>query len=163
MRLALNLLIATAVLLPIAAAYGQVALPSETPGVDRPPASFAAGERPSSPSALNPLAAVSLPSLVNTRERPIFTPTRRAPKLPNMPPQKLIAEPSRPELALLGVITEGSGGLAIFRDEKTQLVVRLQIGQTYAGWTLQKLDHREAAFERDNKISVLTIPSAPAK
>ena len=155
MRLALNLLITTAVLLPIAAAYGQVA------SVDQRPASFAAG--PSSPSALNPLAAVSLSSLVNTRERPIFTPTRRAPKLPNVLPPKLIAEPSRPELALLGVITEGTGGLAICRDEKTQLVVRLQIGQTYAGWTLQKLDHREAAFERDNKTSVLTIPSAPAK
>ena len=163
MRLALHLLIAAAGLLTVASANGQVALSSATPSVDQRPDLSAAAERSSSPSTLNPLAAVSMSALTNMRDRPIFTPTRRPPQLPSVPTPKLTAEPSRPELVLLGVITEGTGGLAIFRDEKTQLVLRLQIGQTYAGWTLRKLDHREARFERNDRIAVLTIPSAPAK
>ena len=163
MRLALHLLIVAAGLLTVSAANGQVALSSATPGVDQRPNLTAAAEPSSSPSALNPLAAVSLSALTNMRDRPIFTPTRRPPKLPSVPAPTLMAEPSHPELVLLGVITEGTGGLAIFRDEKTHLVVRLQIGQTYAGWTLRKLDHREAGFQRNDRISVLTIPSAPAK
>ena len=163
MRLALHLLIVAAGLLTVASANGQVALSSATQSVDQRPDLSTAVERSSNPSALNPLAALSLSALTNMRDRPIFTPTRRPAKLPSVTAPTLMAEPSHPELVLLGVITEGAGGLAIFRDEKTQLVVRLQIGQTYAGWTLRKLDHREATFERNDRLAVLTIPSAPAK
>src|SRR5262245_42616607 len=69
----------------------------------------------------NPLWAIPLKNLSATRERPIFSASRRppppavkvAPYVPPSPPAKP-AEPDTPRLSLLGTISSGEEGIGIF-------------------------------------------------
>src|ERR1700674_1101012 len=71
----------------------------------------------------NPLWAVALELLSVTRERPLFSPSRRppqppvvvAPQIPPANPPKP-AEPDYPLLVLMGTIVGESGGIGIFLD-----------------------------------------------
>lgn len=124
-----------------------------------PPGAF---ERP------NPLWAVPVAALTATRERPIFSPSRRPPvplvspapqaQLPMRPP-----ELGRPLLALLGTVAEGAQGIAIFRDERSKDILRLQVGEVHSGWTLGQVKPREVTMQRGKSIAILSIPSPVAK
>src|SRR5205085_12702922 len=91
-------------------------------------------ERPRELSG-NPLWAIPLSTLSATRERPLFTPSRRppAPAIAGPPPVEPVAapaapppEPDRPQLTLVGAVAGDSGGIAIFIDQATNDVVRLR-------------------------------------
>lgn len=119
---------------------------------------------PAAPSA-NPLWAIPLKLLVNTRERPIFSQSRRPPPVvvvappvapPPPPPPPRVVE--KPRLALMGTIVNGSDGYAIFMDQTTKTAVRVRLGASYQGWALKMLRPGEASLEREGETVEISFP-----
>ncbi|MGO9849661.1 MAG: hypothetical protein ACLPKT_24540 [Methylocella sp.] len=114
----------------------------------------------------NPLWAIPIASLTNTRERPIFSPSRRPPPLASPMPEAQQSvrgnEPDRPLLTLVGTVAGAAEGIAIFQDEKSKDIVRLRTGESHSGWTLTTVKAREAKLLHDRHTEILTIPSPPA-
>lgn len=121
-----------------------------------------APERALSP---NPLWAIPLAHLSATRERPIFSPSRRP------PPAAVAAEPAivkapavrkkgpeTPPLALVGTIASDEEGFGIFLDQSTKAAIRLKIGDDYQGWKLRSVQGRETALEKDQQLVTLVLP-----
>jgi hypothetical protein len=114
----------------------------------------------------NPLWAIPLKQLTNTRERPIFSPTRRPPPAvvvdrPYVAPvaPRAQAKPvERPTLTLLGTIAGEGDGLALFMETTTQAVVRLRTGEAHQGWVLRSVHGRAAMLEKDNRTETVTLP-----
>jgi len=140
------------------------------PELGRPPASPELA-RPADPVARarapigNPLWAVPLRSLSVTRERPIFSPSRRppppavvAPVTVARPPPPPPAEPDHPLLTLVGTVIGDGGGIGVFLDQATKTVIRLKTGQDHDGWTLRKVRGREAIFAKDRRTASLELP-----
>ena len=124
-------------------------------------------EKPMEPTG-NPLWAVPLSSLTATRERPLFTPSRRAPApavagppvaVAAPPPSPPPAEPERPSLILVGAIAGETEGFAVFLDQATNNIVRLKTGQDHDGWVLRSVKGREATLEKDKRSATLALPA----
>jgi len=119
------------------------------------------------PLAGNPLWVIPLESLSATRERPIFSPSRRPPPPPVLaaasaapakPPPPKPAEPDHPLLSPVGTIVGGGENIAVFLDQATKDVVRLKIGEGHDGWILRSVRGREASFEKDHQTATLALP-----
>jgi hypothetical protein len=126
-----------------------------------------APEKPMDPTG-NPLWAVPLSSLTATRERPLFTPSRRAPAPAVAGPVAVVApppsappppEPERPALILVGAIAGETEGYAVFLDQATNNIVRLKTGQDHEGWVLLSVKGREATLEKDKRSATLALPA----
>jgi hypothetical protein len=115
------------------------------------------------PSA-NPLWGISLTQLSGTRDRPIFSPSRRPPPaavaaepaVVRPPPRKKEIEP--PQLALVGTIASGDEGFGIFIDQSTKAALRLKVGGDFQGWKLLTIRGREVTMGKDERSAVLTLP-----
>jgi hypothetical protein len=115
------------------------------------------------PSA-NPLWGMPLNQLSGTRDRPIFSPSRRPPPAAaaaeaapiKPPPRKREIEP--PQLSLVGTIAGGDEGFGIFIDQATKMALRLKVGEDYQGWKLRAIQGREVTMEKDERAAVLTLP-----
>jgi general secretion pathway protein N len=128
------------------------------------PANPVARERP--PTG-NPLWAVPLRTLSVTRERPIFSPSRRPPPPaviaapyipPAAPPPPKPAEPDHPLLTLVGTVVGETEGIGVFFDQSAKSVIRLRTGQDHTGWILRSVQGREAMFEKDRQTATLALP-----
>jgi len=115
------------------------------------------------PSA-NPLWAIPLAILSNTRERPIFSPSRRPPPpaAASVPVSKApLTQPARverPQLSLVGTIISDDRSFGIFVDQSTNAAPRLKIGDDYQGWKLRSVQGRNATLERDQQTAILSLP-----
>ena len=119
--------------------------------------------RPERTPSANPLWEIPLASLSNTRERPIFSPSRRPP-----PPAVAATPPAReppprprverPELALVGTIGGDDESFGIFVDQNTKAALRLRIGEDYQGWKLRSVQGRQVILERDKQTAILSLP-----
>jgi hypothetical protein len=115
------------------------------------------------PSA-NPLWGIPLAQLSGTRERPIFSPSRRPPPVAAVaetasvkpPPRKKEIEP--PQLSLVGTIASIDEGFGIFIDQSTKAAIRLKVGEDHQGWKLRQIRGREVTMEKDERSAVLTLP-----
>lgn len=115
------------------------------------------------PSA-NPLWGIPLAELSGTRERPIFSASRRPPPVaavaetaPVKPtPRKKEIEP--PQLSLVGTIASIDEGFGIFIDQSSKAAVRLKVGDDHQGWKLRQIRGREVTMEKDDRSAVLTLP-----
>ena len=113
----------------------------------------------------NPLWAIPIAQLPITRDRPIFSPSRRPPP-PAVAPAavpKVVAvpkprEPERPQLTLVGTIAGDEEGFGIFLDQSTQAIFRLKVGEDHQGWTLRSVQGREATLEKDQRVVPLALP-----
>jgi hypothetical protein len=112
----------------------------------------------------NPLWAIPLTRLSGTRDRPIFSPSRRPPPPvmtsepapPPPPPRKKEVEP--PPLALVGTIASDQEGFGIFLDQSTKEALRLKIGEDFQGWKLLAIKGGQVTMEKDQQAAVLTLP-----
>jgi hypothetical protein len=127
----------------------------------------ARGSVPDAERAGNPLWAIPLNQLSSTRERPIFSQSRRPPPpvvvnrpfvAPPPPPPPPPKPPERPSLALLGTIAGEGEGLALFMETTSQMVVRLRTGEAHEGWVLKSVHGREAKLEKDDRTETVTLP-----
>ena len=112
----------------------------------------------------NPLWAISLDQLSSTRQRPLFSPTRRprpavvvvpvaaAPILAPLPPE-------RPQLSLVGTVIGEQEGIGVFIEKTTQKMFRLKIGEAREGWVLRSIQSRTVSLEKAGRSAVLEMPS----
>jgi hypothetical protein len=128
----------------------------EKPGLGQPPLDG------------NPLSRIPLSSLSATRERPLFSASRRPPA--PAPPAAIAkssppAEPERPPLTLQGTAIGKPRDIALVLDEATKGSVRLHVGEAAEGWRLRSVDRRTVTFEKDSRTVVISLPppgEAPA-
>ena len=113
----------------------------------------------------NPLWAVPLAQLSGTRDRPVFSRSRRPPPpvavaaepvVVKPPPRKKEIEP--PQITLVGTIASDDNGFGIFIDQSTKAALRLKAGEDYQGWKLKMIRGREVTMEKDQQGAVLTLP-----
>lgn len=140
-------------------------MPKAAPVPELPPSSpDSTGANES--EAGNPLWGIPLRSLQETRERPLFSPSRRPP-LPAIaaapPPQPAkvaaVRQPDAPELNLLGVVIGSSEGYAVFLNNATHAVIRLKTGEDEDGWILRSVAAREAVLEKNHRTATVRLPS----
>jgi general secretion pathway protein N len=124
---------------------------------------------PSAPERVlsaNPLWGIPLTQLSGTRDRPIFSPSRRPPPAvvvavsapaPAPPPRKRQVQP--PPLSLVGTIASDEESFGIFLDQSTKQALRLKVGEDYQGWKLRAVHGREATMEKDQQVAVLNLPA----
>jgi hypothetical protein len=108
----------------------------------------------------NSVWAIPLAQLTITRERPIFSPSRRPPPLPA--PLAVVnsvepAEPERPPFALVGTVAGEDGGIAVFVERATETVVSLRVNESHQGWILRSVQGREVTVQKDRESSVLAL------
>jgi general secretion pathway protein N len=115
----------------------------------------------------NPLWDIPLASLTSTRERPIFSRSRRPSHLIAVPlpaqASPVAVKESKPPLTLVGAISAGKDGIGIFVDSKTQAVFRLKTGESHSGWILLTVTGREAKLHKQDQTATLVIPISTAK
>jgi hypothetical protein len=135
--------------------------PNVRPAPEAPTAESGGGELPA-----NPLWAVPLKQLSNTRERPIFSPSRRPPAsavvgppaaAPVRAPPKP-AGPQSPEFSLVGTVIGEKESIAVFVEDSTKNAVRLRTGEAHKGWMLRSVQGREATLEKDHESVNLSLP-----
>ena len=152
---------------PVSAASAEVEAPPPqieflAPGQPPARAARADGERG------NPLWAVPIESLSATRDRPLFTPSRRPPDQPVAlaPPPPPSAPPvaaaPRPQLALMGTVVSTAGSIGIFTDQASGQIVRLKVGDAHGGWTLRSVGPRDVVLHGGADTVTLALP-VPSK
>ena len=128
------------------------------------------GAAPISEATGNPLWAISIDSLAATRDRPIFSASRRPPT----PPVVFVAAappatppvpaplPDRPALILLGTIVGDALRVGIFHEEASTKTLRLAVGESREGWVLRSVSAGDASFEANDRIATLMLrPASP--
>jgi hypothetical protein len=117
------------------------------------------------PLGANPLPRIPMNSLSVTRERPLFSVSRRPPAPPPAPtpPAHIEAPPPTesggPPFTLSGTAIGGSRDVAVMNDETTKSFVRLHVGEAAAGWNLRAIDRRTVTLEKDGRIVVVSLPA----
>ncbi|WP_035659348.1 general secretion pathway protein GspN [Bradyrhizobium sp. STM 3809] len=137
------------------------------------PAREDSGSQPASRAAvaesaarsINPLWAIPLDTLAATRDRPIFSPSRRPPpaiaapviatREPPPPPPR---EPERPTLQLVGTVVSDDESFGIFLDPSSQASLRLRLGAEHEGWLLQSVKSRQVTLRKDGETVTLPMP-----
>jgi hypothetical protein len=113
----------------------------------------------SSAAPASPLAGEPLDRLSATRERPLFSPTRRPPPPP--PPVVINAEPPPPPppptVALFGVVMDGDEARAIIRTGPAAGVIRVRVGDDIGGWKVAQIDGRRLVLVLDDRTATFTM------
>ena len=111
------------------------------------------------------LPDISISSLNETRERPIFSPSRRPPAIsvPKALSPEVPAGTNGPAANLVGAIAGKDVGIAIMLDPTSNTVFRLRVGESHAGWTLILVKKREVTFQKGSDMATLSIESAANK
>jgi hypothetical protein len=126
------------------------------------------------PRSSNPLWAIPLSALTATRERPLFSASRRPPvvavPIVAPPPQKQEAlappPPERPLLTLVGTIVSRKASLAMLQGSNPDAISRLRVGQENDGWRVQGISLRSIVVEKGAQAVELDLPrsnGAPAE
>jgi general secretion pathway protein N len=140
--------------------------PGATPGLTPPATSTAATSTGERVPHANPLWTIPLTSLTATRERPLFSPSRRPPPPvvvakapPPPPPPPKPAEPEKPPLVLVGtVLAETGEGIGLFMSLADLKPLRLKVGEDNKGWVLRKVRPRQVVLEKGQQIAALELP-----
>ncbi|MCA1414410.1 MULTISPECIES: hypothetical protein [Bradyrhizobium] len=137
-------------------------------GVDKPEPSSLTINSVSAPkepaSSANPLWGISLTRLSATRDRPIFSPSRRAlvpvptPVAAVPVPPLSSKRPEKPALALVGTVVGGFESFGIFIDQSSKLSLRIRVGEQHDGWVLREVRAREVMLENPSKKAIMSMP-----
>jgi general secretion pathway protein N len=106
------------------------------------------------------LAAQTLERLSVTRERPLFSPTRRPPPPPPLPVvsrPELPAPPSPPTVHLFGIVVDAEGAHAIVRNGTSGPMVRVRIGDEVGGWKVSQIEGRKLVLSLDDRFATFTL------
>jgi hypothetical protein len=168
-RHANRVLTGTAALVAIGAALSVP--PARADSVDQspnPPATDARRAAPKAPPVMptgNPLWTIPLSQLAVTRDRPIFSPSRRPPApvvaapiyVPPPAPRIAKAEPERPPLTLVGTIAGEKDAIAVFVLQGTGTTIRLHPNESHEGWVLLSVQGREATLQKAGASAVMAL------
>jgi hypothetical protein len=171
-RSALPRLVGAVVVAAAPLAATAIAQVLDTPGISvradlGPAPRIQSGDLERAPPSGNPLWAIPLDALSDTRDRPIFAPSRRppppplveAPYIPPPPPPVETKPPPEPlMLSLVGTIVGDSHGVALFTENGSQEVIRLRTGESHQGWILRSVQGRNAMLEKGERQETVTLP-----
>jgi general secretion pathway protein N len=107
----------------------------------------------------NPLEAQPLDRLSATRERPLFSPTRRPTPPPPPPPPEaapVAVVPQPPNVQLFGIVVDDEGARAIVRSG-SEKVDRVQIGDDIGGWKVSQIEGRRLVLSLDGRLATFTL------
>ena len=115
----------------------------------------------------NPLWGIPVKQLSNTRERPIFSMSRRPPPpvavgpapVAVAPPPPKPREPEQPKLVLLGTIVNSKDSYAIFMDQVTKTPVRVKIDESYQDWKLRSIKGGTVTLAKGQDSAILVFPN----
>ncbi len=136
-----------------------------------PAMAFAAGDtlRREGPSSLNPAARQSLLELSVTLERPLFAPSRARPEPPapvpyvETPPPP---PPAPPSVALVGVLRSADATRAVLRENATEKITHVRVGDTVGGWTVTAITARHLILSLEDRTKSIALfegqPPKPA-
>jgi general secretion pathway protein N len=116
---------------------------------------LAADQAPGNSTPANPLAAHPLEDFSETRDRPLFSPSRQppAPKLASVPQAAPPAPP--PNVVLLGVITDADGARVMVRGgDKT---IRVRLGEDIEGWKVTQIESRRVVLSHDDRTASFVL------
>jgi hypothetical protein len=167
------------------AAYNEMTVaaatqPAEPPATTReipprqiPPRQLAVrtADASETPPSGNPLWGMALKQLSMTRDRPLFSPSRRPPPPPAPAYVAPVAvrtpvkptEPEKPAVSLLGTIIGSATDdrIGVFLETGTQNIVRLRVGEDHQGWVLRLIKAREVTLVKDRDQAVVLELPAP--
>jgi general secretion pathway protein N len=126
------------------------------PALAADPAPHTESPRDSAPP-VSPLAALPLERMSNTRDRPLFSPTRRPPP---PPPVVAVAPPPPlppPDVALLGVVMDGEDARAVVRTGPAAKILRVGIGDDIGGWKVGQIEARQLVLLLDGRTATFTM------
>lgn len=120
----------------------------------------------------NPLWSLPLDKLSVTRDRPLFSASRRPPPPvvasaapPPAPVDTKPAAPEPPPFKLLGTIVGVEARIALLKDRATSLVLRIHEGDAQSGWRALKVAARSIVLGKGTDTVTLQLPKpgeAPA-
>ena len=141
--------------------------PRAMPPVARPPARQAgpvagqpsrpvrAAQRPVAPRVLAPGEANGVPPLEDlaaTRDRPLFSSTRRPPPAPEEPEEAPpITEAKSLNFELVGIVRSADAAYAIVRNTESKQETRVPRGQRFSGWTIEEIGERSVVLSGEAK------------
>jgi len=137
------------------AGFGDVAVAQFPPGN----ASNAGNAKPAGP--VNPLAQHSLDSLSSTRNKPLFSPTRKPPEKPLAAPAVVnrsgpAEEVPPPQLSLFGIVSDPDGVRALIKLPTNQ-TLRVRVGDEISGWTVSQIEPRRLVLTLDKRTAVFVL------
>ena len=147
---------------------GASAPPTEGTGADAAGGLSEAPRAPdpgAKPRAGNPLWTVPLSALSGTRDRPLFSASRRPPivavPIAAPPPkQEVLAPPppERPLLTLIGTIVSPKASVAMLQGSDAEAVSQLRVGQENDGWQVRGISLRSIVVEKGAQSVELNLP-----
>jgi type II secretory pathway component PulC len=108
----------------------------------------------------NPLAVHTLDRLSVTRERPVFSPSRRPPPPPPQPIVQLPSPPpppAPPSLTLFGIVLEAGEARAVVRIAPRGEIVRVRIGEEINGWKVTQIERRQLVLSLEGRSVTFTL------
>jgi general secretion pathway protein N len=142
--------------------------PDTAPAADRPDASPTPIPEPVAAPG-NPLWGIPLRALSATRERPLFSPSRRPPApviaaapAPAAPTTAIAAKPTAPDgppLILVGTVVSAQKRVAILFNRATRQVTQVREGEEESGWRVRLVSPRSAVVEKDARSVTLDLPN----
>ena len=118
----------------------------------------------------NPLWTVPLSALSATRDRPLFSVSRRPPivaaPIVAPPPQKEALAPPPPEqplLTLVGTIVGPEASVAMIQGSNGEAISRLRVGQGNDGWRVGGIGFRSIVVEKGAQSVKLDLPRPNGK
>jgi hypothetical protein len=114
----------------------------------------------------NPIAALPLDIFSATRDRPLFSPSRRPPPAPMSDdlassepvPPALPAPP--PDIVLVGIVTQAHGSFSVVRTG-TQAgkgdSITIRVGDQIKGWTVTQIEPSRLFLSRDDRLAAFPL------
>jgi hypothetical protein len=106
----------------------------------------------------NPLWALTLDQLPATRDRPLFSPSRRPTPRPEAPRVEVAASipvappPSRPpSVVLMGIVTDADGTWALVRASGSDKITQARLGDEISGWRVSQIEARRLVLASDDR------------
>ncbi len=155
---------------PRSSAISLAAIETESAAhdVDGEASTDAGHPAPEPSTAGNPLWAIPISKLSATRDRPLFSASRRprtptvaaAPApTPTVPPPA----PETPPLTLVGTIIGENSRIAIFFNEALKTATGVKEGDSNSGWILRSVDPRSVILDGSGRTVTLDLPEPAAQ
>jgi hypothetical protein len=108
-----------------------------------------------SAAVVSPLAARALDALPATRDRPLFSPSRRPPAPPPVVAMPQAPPRPAPSVTLFGVIMDAGEARAIV--QAAGQVRRVRIGDDIEGWKVTQIEQRRLMLSLDGREASFTM------
>jgi hypothetical protein len=115
-------------------------------------------------SSGNPIAEVRFDRLSETRDRPVFSPSRRPPPPPALPavaarveraPQAVPVSP--PGVALFGIVVGEQGARAFIATGADGQIIGVRPGDDVSGWTVSAITQRNLVLSHAERSATFTL------